>query len=142
MPPKAKGKTQKGRYRQFSSPDEIQSDLNKLKLEEEEEEESGDKGSSSSSEDSSSDEEVRKPKGVSNLIQVENPNFPTKKPDPNEKVQLSRREREELARTRAKEREIRLTAEGKTDKAKADLARLALIRKEREEAAAKRKAKK
>lgn len=136
MPPKSKPRNQKGKHRQFSSPDEIKSDLEKLNLEESEEGSSGDEDSSGSDDEL----EVRKPKGVSNLIQVENPNFPSRAPDPNAKVQLSRREREELARTKAKEREIRLTAEGKTDKAKADLARLALIRKEREDAALKRKA--
>ncbi|KZS89393.1 hypothetical protein SISNIDRAFT_469419 [Sistotremastrum niveocremeum HHB9708] len=55
-------------------------------------------------------------------------------------VQLSRREREQKEKQEAKERYWKLHLAGKTDQAKADLARLAAIRKEREEAAAKRKA--
>jgi len=54
--------------------------------------------------------------------------------------ELSRRERDEKAAKEAKERYWKLHAEGKTDQAKADLARLTKIRAEREAAAAKRKA--
>ncbi len=54
------------------------------------------------------------------------------------KPQLSRREREELERQRAKAHYQKLHAEGKTEEARADLARLAIIRKQREEAAKKR----
>ncbi len=54
------------------------------------------------------------------------------------KPQLSRREREELEKQRAKAHYQKLHAEGKTDEARADLARLAIIRKQREEAAKKR----
>jgi len=52
----------------------------------------------------------------------------------------SRREREEKDKKDAKERYQKMHAAGKTDEAKADLGRLAKIRKEREEAQAKRKA--
>jgi len=55
-------------------------------------------------------------------------------------VELSRREREEKEKKEAKERYWKLHQAGKTDQAKADLARLAAIRKEREQAAAQRKA--
>lgn len=55
------------------------------------------------------------------------------------KVELSRREREEIEKQRAKERYDKLHAAGKTDQAKADLARLALIREKREQEAAKRR---
>jgi hypothetical protein len=55
-------------------------------------------------------------------------------------VELSRREREALAAQQAKERYMRLHEQGKTDEAKADLARLALIRKKREEEAARKQA--
>lgn len=48
--------------------------------------------------------------------------------------------REELERQEAKKRYQALTAAGKTDEAKADLARLAIIRQQREEAAKKREA--
>jgi hypothetical protein len=51
---------------------------------------------------------------------------------------LSRREREELEKQAAKERYEKLHLAGKTDEARADLARLALIRKQREDAAKKR----
>ncbi|KAF9517330.1 hypothetical protein BS47DRAFT_1389871 [Hydnum rufescens UP504] len=54
--------------------------------------------------------------------------------------QLSRREREEKEKKEAQERYWKLHAAGKTDQAKADLGRLAAIRKEREAAALKRKA--
>ena len=46
--------------------------------------------------------------------------------------------REELEKQQAKERYEKLHLAGKTDEARADLARLALIRKQREEAAKKR----
>jgi len=46
--------------------------------------------------------------------------------------------REELERQQAKERYEKLHLAGKTDEARADLARLALIKKQREEAAKKR----
>eukprot|EP00128_Syssomonas_multiformis_P012361 Colp12_sorted_trinity150504_noHs@12216 len=51
---------------------------------------------------------------------------------------LTRKQREALEKEEAKKREEKLYAEGKTEQAKADLARLALIRKQREEAAKKR----
>ncbi|KZV83397.1 hypothetical protein EXIGLDRAFT_728405 [Exidia glandulosa HHB12029] len=54
--------------------------------------------------------------------------------------ELSRREREQKEKQEAKERYMKLHLAGKTDQAKADMARLAQIRKEREEALAKRKA--
>ncbi|KIJ27254.1 hypothetical protein M422DRAFT_55135 [Sphaerobolus stellatus SS14] len=53
---------------------------------------------------------------------------------------ISRREREAKEKQEAKERYWKLHLEGKTDEAKSDLARLAKIRKDREEAAARRKA--
>jgi len=56
------------------------------------------------------------------------------------KEALSRREREALAAQQAKERYAKLHAEGKTDEAKADLARLRLVRERREAEAARRKA--
>lgn len=46
--------------------------------------------------------------------------------------------REEIERQQAKERYMKLHLAGKTDQAKADLARLAIIRKQREEAARKK----
>ena len=55
-----------------------------------------------------------------------------------ESVELSRREREEMEKRRAKEAYWKLHEAGKTDQARADLARLTLVRKEREEKARQR----
>jgi len=55
-----------------------------------------------------------------------------------EDAQLSRREREAIEKERARQEYQRLHAAGKTEEARADLARLAIIRKQREEAAKKR----
>eukprot|EP00842_Homolaphlyctis_polyrhiza_P002066 jgi/Hompol1/2860/HPOL_003038-RA len=78
-------------------------------------------------------------------IEVDNPNRIANKPmkasdmsASQEQQQLSRREREALEKERAKEAYWKAQMEGKTDQARADLARLALIRKQREEAAARR----
>ena len=112
-----------------------------------------------SSEEESEDEDGKK-KGVAGLIEVENPNRVKKahkkvtaiEDSPAAaKPQLSRREREEIEKAKAKANYQKLHAAGKTDEARADLARLAIIRKEghkrkshdgkqREEAAAKRDA--
>lgn len=46
--------------------------------------------------------------------------------------------REEIEKQQAKERYMKLHLEGKTDQARADLARLAIIKKQREDAAKKR----
>ncbi|KAJ9631311.1 hypothetical protein, variant [Exophiala oligosperma] len=59
-----------------------------------------------------------------------------------DKENLSRREREAIAAQQAKERYQKLHAEGKTDEARADLARLKLIREQREAAAARKQAEK
>lgn len=105
-----------------------------------------DGGSASSSEDSDSKEEA-KSKGVGHLIDIENPNRANV--NRSKKVaeisiegggseNLSRREREEIEKQQAKIRYQQLHIQGKTDEARADLARLALIKKQREEAAKKR----
>lgn len=54
------------------------------------------------------------------------------------KPQLSRREREEIEKQRATAHYRKMHAEGKTEEARADLARLAIIRQQREEAAKKK----
>ncbi|XP_022185405.2 28 kDa heat- and acid-stable phosphoprotein [Nilaparvata lugens] len=106
-------------------------------------------GSSESESESESDEEVHKAKGVENLIEVENPNRVQKKTKKSSalneailkedvKPNLSRKEREELDRQRATQHYQKLHAEGKTDEARADLARLAIIKQQREEAAKQR----
>lgn len=53
---------------------------------------------------------------------------------------VSRREREEIKAEREKAKYDRMHAAGKTEEARADLARLAIIKKQRAEAAAKKKA--
>lgn len=108
---------------------------------------------SSSEEESSSDDENRKKKGVSGLIEIENPNHRKKTTTKVTKVdlsaagtsskpELSRREREELDKQRAAANYAKMHAEGKTEQARADLARLAIIKQHRAEAAARREAEK
>merc|ERR1712168_856955 len=108
-----------------------------------------------SEEESSSEEEPDKPKGVSHLIAIENPNrvknVTKQVADVNlnadgkadgkvDKTQLSRREREEIEKQEAHARYMKKHLAGETQEAQADLARLAVIRKQREEAAAKKAA--
>ncbi|OQV18879.1 hypothetical protein BV898_07132 [Hypsibius exemplaris] len=156
----AKKGTQKGKTRHFTSPEELAAQAAQLDIEREGGDrirerkaegsgEESDETSSSGSESESSDEEVEKTKGVSALIEIENPNRVAVK---NKKIseltidtstagtQLSRREREEIEKESAKKLHEQLRAEGKTEQARADLARLAIIREEREQAAKKRAA--
>ncbi|KAK2185140.1 hypothetical protein NP493_245g01020 [Ridgeia piscesae] len=105
-----------------------------------EEEESG------SESEEESDDDPGKPKGISHLIETQNPNRlaskTTKKvtelAEDDAKPFLTRREREEIQKQQAKAHYQKLHIAGKTDEARADLARLALIRKQREEAQKKR----
>jgi hypothetical protein len=53
---------------------------------------------------------------------------------------LSRREREALEAQQKRERYLKLHAEGKTDEARADLARLQIVRERRDAEAARKKA--
>ncbi|XP_011211857.2 28 kDa heat- and acid-stable phosphoprotein [Bactrocera dorsalis] len=118
---------------------------------------SGGGGSSSeedSDEESSEEEDDRDArKGVASLIEIENPNRVTKKTVQKltnlkleetapSKPELTRREREQIEKQKARARYEKLHAAGKTTEAKADLARLALVRQQRAEAAAKREAEK
>ncbi|XP_011497215.1 PREDICTED: 28 kDa heat- and acid-stable phosphoprotein-like [Ceratosolen solmsi marchali] len=154
----------KGRNRHFTNPEELEEqrrqEEEKRKLRQnkvsdtssdEEDEAAGGKNDESDSDDSDSKSESdteSKAKGVENLIQVENPNRVQKKAKKlsqlNEalanasKPELSRREREQLEKERAKANYQKLHAAGKTDQARADLARLAIIKQQREEAAKKR----
>ncbi|XP_056627333.1 pdgfa associated protein 1a [Triplophysa dalaica] len=141
--PRGGKKGHKGRGKQFSNPEEIDRQMRAQKELEENEGAEGEK-SSGSEEESSSDDEPQKRKGVEGLIEIENPNRVTQKSkkvaevDVSEPKELSRREREEIEKQKAKERYMKLHLEGKTDQAKADLARLAIIKKQREDAARKR----
>lgn len=121
-----------------------------------EEEESSEAESSEEGSDGSddSDSDNHKNKGVQGLIEIENPNRAVRKTaekitkiNLNEaggssKPELSRREREELERQRSQAHYQKLHAEGKTHQAQADLARLAIIKQHRAEAAARREAEK
>lgn len=86
----------------------------------------------------------KKTKGVEGIIEVANPNRMQRKAKKaadltvDAKVELSRKEREEIERQRKEAQYRKLHEAGKTEEARRDLARLAIIRKEREEAAKKR----
>ncbi|CAJ1080623.1 pdgfa associated protein 1a [Xyrichtys novacula] len=143
--PRGGKRSHKGRGKQFSNPEEID---RQMKAQKEAEENAGaEKGSSSESgdENSSDDEnDSRKRSGVEGLIEIENPNRVSQKSkkvaelDLNAPKELTRREREEIEKQKSKERYMKLHLEGKTEQARADLARLAIIKKQREEAAKKR----
>ncbi|CAI9783698.1 unnamed protein product [Fraxinus pennsylvanica] len=99
------------------------------------------------SEEESEDEAgagAEKQKGTQGIIQVDNPNLTKPKNvkardiDMEKTTELSRREREEIERQQAHERYMRLQEQGKTEQARKDLERLALIRQQRAEAAKKR----
>ncbi|XP_075230960.1 28 kDa heat- and acid-stable phosphoprotein-like [Lycorma delicatula] len=158
--PKGRFLNHKGKNRRFTNPEELEEQRRREEKERQwrqergeesssEEEEAGDKeknkSSSSDSESESEEEEEHvKAKGVENLIEVENPNRVQKKTKKlsslNENLQsakpeLSRKEREELERQRATAHYQKMHAEGKTEEARADLARLAIIKQQRAEAA-------
>lgn len=113
---------------------------------EEEEDDDDDEDEDDEEERGGDDEEGKeeKQKGVSGVIEVENPNAPKKaavkitQADASQTSQLSRREREELQKAASKERYMKLQEQGKTEQAAKDLERLATIRRQREEAAKKR----
>ncbi|KAF9177523.1 heat- and acid-stable phosphoprotein [Haplosporangium sp. Z 767] len=86
----------------------------------------------------------RKPPAVPG-IEINNPNHQTvvtgrrsNVMDMRTPIEMSRKEREAAEKEAAKQRYWKLHQEGKTDEAKADMARLAIVRKQREEAAARR----
>lgn len=110
-----------------------------------EEKSEGSDDDSNSEEDDSDD--ANKGKGVSSLIEIENPNRVQKKAtvkaagidlSATAKPELSRKEREQIEKQKAQASYMKRHAEGKTDQAKADLARLAIIKQHRAEAAARR----
>ncbi|KAM5152413.1 28 kDa heat- and acid-stable phosphoprotein [Mantella aurantiaca] len=145
----------KGRVRQYTSPEEIDAQIKAEheKAREAELEEGGEgvskdptkeKKDQSSDESDEDDDYQQKRKGVEGLIDIENPNRAAQASKKVTQVdlegprELSRREREEIEKQKAKERYMKMHLAGKTDQAKADLARLAIIRKQREEAAKKK----
>ncbi|KAL1494440.1 hypothetical protein ABEB36_010039 [Hypothenemus hampei] len=159
--PRGKYTNHKGRNRRFTNPEELEEEKRKEEQKKkwrqqhgdpsssEEDSENEKKGSeeSGSEEETSDDEPTEKAKGVSNLIEIENPNRVQQKlkkvtkldtAELADKPQLSRREREEIEKQRARAHYQKLHAEGKTEQARADLARLAIIKQQREEAKKKR----
>uniref|UniRef100_A0A7N0RFZ9 Casein kinase substrate phosphoprotein PP28 domain-containing protein n=1 Tax=Kalanchoe fedtschenkoi TaxID=63787 RepID=A0A7N0RFZ9_KALFE len=131
--------------RQFSTPEEMVSGFSArprtfrqevvVNVEEEQQrEDSGDE----------SKVETEKRKGTEGIIEIENPNLlsakalKTKNVYLEKKTELSRREREEIEKHKSRERFMRLQEQGKTEQARKDLDRLAVIRQQRAEAAKKR----
>ncbi|PWZ11889.1 hypothetical protein Zm00014a_031668 [Zea mays] len=111
--------------------------------EEEEDEEEVEREESEEESEEDSDEKT-KHKGTEGIIQIENPNLvkakniKAKEVDFGKTTELSRREREELEKQKAHERYMKLQEQGKTEQARKDLERLALIRQQRADAAKKR----
>ncbi|XP_076184101.1 uncharacterized protein LOC143155356 [Ptiloglossa arizonensis] len=168
--PRGKFTGHKGRNRHFTNPEELEEQRRQEEIKfhmrrcKEGDESSSDEGGeeskspfesgsdSNSESDSESESKAEgKAKGVENLIQVENPNRVQKKTkklsELNKsldfgKPELSRKEREQLEKQRAYANYQKLHAAGKTDEARADLARLAIIKQQREEAAKKREVEK
>ncbi|XP_013103141.1 28 kDa heat- and acid-stable phosphoprotein [Stomoxys calcitrans] len=169
--PRGKYVNHKGRSRHFTSPEEMQQQSEDESSSEESGEEEEQAGSSkgnakkgaappgtlppsdSEEEDESSEDDRDAKKGVAGLIEIENPNRAVKKVaqkveklnvsgGDSAKPELTRREREQIEKQKARLRYEKLHADGKTAQAKSDLARLALIRQQRADAAAKREAEK
>lgn len=160
--PRGKHVNHKGRNRRFTNPEELEE---QRKQEEkakawrkhtatpssDDESDDNETKNSDDSEEETDDEDPSKAKGVEGLIAIENPNRVQPKmkklstinaeadnPSTPDGSKLTRREREELEKQRAYQHYQKLHAEGKTDEARSDLARLAIIRQQREEAAKKR----
>ena len=127
----------KGKTRRFTSPDELEAQNKEYREKKREETDE------SSSEESSDEEQVRT--NNPNVQQTRNKKL-NSLTDTQQMQQggqpLSRRQREEIQKAEAQRRYRQLHAQGKTDEARADLARLAIIRKEREAAAARKKVEK
>ncbi|CAO2194710.1 unnamed protein product, partial [Urochloa humidicola] len=135
--------------RNFSTPEEIAAGTSgrpRTFKKKEEEEEEVEEEREESEEEESEDESGEKPKhkGTEGIIQIENPNLvkarniKAKEVDLGKTTELSRREREELEKQKAHERYMKLQEQGKTEQARKDLERLALIRQQRADAAKKR----
>ncbi|KAJ6817926.1 28 kDa heat- and acid-stable phosphoprotein [Iris pallida] len=133
--------------RLFSTPEEMAAGTSArprtFKQEEAENREEEEEESEQESEEDSSDE-TEKRKGTQGIIVIENPNLvkpkTVKAKDANleKTTELSRREREEIEKQKAHEHYMRLQEQGKTEQARKDLERLALIRQQRADAAKKR----
>ncbi|KAJ4726387.1 putative 28 kDa heat-and acid-stable phosphoprotein [Melia azedarach] len=124
-------------HRHFSTPEELLAGTSNRRprtFKQEEEEES----------EEELEEGSEKRKGTQGIIEIENPNLvkpknlKAKDVDIGKTTELSRREREEIEKQKAHERYMRLQEQGKTEQARKDLERLAMIRQQRAEAAKKR----
>ncbi|KAI8567840.1 hypothetical protein RHMOL_Rhmol02G0153000 [Rhododendron molle] len=144
--------------RQFSTPEEMLAGTSarprtfkQAEAKEEEEEERSEEESGEESEEESESKsaclyfcQFKKRKGTQGVIEIENPNLVRPKTlkardvDIEKTTELSRREREEIEKQKAHERYMRMQEQGKTEQARKDLDRLALIRQQRAEAAKKR----
>lgn len=151
--PRGKYVNHKGRNRHFTSPEELEAErANEAKKkwrntqEESSEEDDEEEGSAEGSDDSEEESE-EEAKGAGALIDIQNPNRQPKKAfvkatevEETDAPQLTRREREQIEKQKAQAAYMKRHAEGKTSQAKADLARLAIIKQHRAEAAARREA--
>ncbi|KAK3013212.1 hypothetical protein RJ639_009753 [Escallonia herrerae] len=131
--------------RQFSTPEEMLAGTSarpRTFKREEAEAEENERSEEESEEES--DEESEKKKGTQGVIEIENPNMVKQKNlkardiDIEKTTELSRREREEIEKQKSHERYMKLQEQGKTEQARKDLERLALIRQQRADAAKKR----
>lgn len=154
--PRGKYVNHKGRNRNFTSPEELEAqrkkdeEEKKWKKTREGESDDDDEENEDGDDDSDESESEDDAKGAAQaVIQIENPNRVAKKShrkveevEEDEAPQLTRREKEELDKQRQAAAYQKRHAEGKTAQAKADLARLAIIKQHRAEAAARRDAEK
>ncbi|XP_020592265.1 28 kDa heat- and acid-stable phosphoprotein [Phalaenopsis equestris] len=133
--------------RLFSTPEEMAAGTSarpRTFRKEQEEQEKREEEESEQESEEDSDEDSEKRKGTEGLIEIQNPNLVKSKNVKAKDVsfektsELSRREREEIEKQKAHERYMRLQEQGKTEQARKDLDRLAMIRQQREEAAKKR----
>nr|ACO14068.1 28 kDa heat- and acid-stable phosphoprotein [Esox lucius] len=133
MPKGGKKGGHKGRMRTFNNPEEIDAQMKaekeRKKLQEEEagaslNDAEGEKLPGSGSEDSDDEDGSQKGKGVEGLIDIEDPNRVAQKNKKVTEIQLeepralSRREREEIEKQKAKERYMKMHLAGKTDRPK------------------------
>uniref|UniRef100_A0A0D9V5R1 Casein kinase substrate phosphoprotein PP28 domain-containing protein n=1 Tax=Leersia perrieri TaxID=77586 RepID=A0A0D9V5R1_9ORYZ len=124
--------------RNFSTPEEIAAGTSgrprtfKKNLAEEEKEEEEEEIEESEEEESEDESDGKaKHKGTEGLIQIENPNLVKAK-------NIKAKEVDEIEKQKAHERYMKLQEQGKTEQARKDLERLALIRQQRADAAKKR----
>uniref|UniRef100_A0A1I8G6B6 PP28 domain-containing protein n=1 Tax=Macrostomum lignano TaxID=282301 RepID=A0A1I8G6B6_9PLAT len=128
-----RGPQHKGARRQFTDEDTLAREVQELNVRE------GGGGRSKKkeeSDESDSSEDEAEDAGAAGAAETRMERRLSGRPGP----ELSRREREELQRQRDREAYERLHAQHKTAEAQADLARLAIVRAQREEAAKKREA--